>query len=81
MPKLLEESGFAIHLRTRDHPPPHVHVFKGGHQAKIGLSGAEAMPFVMRVWGMSDRDLVRAMNLMLEHQDRLLDEWRKFYGA
>jgi hypothetical protein len=80
MPKIFQANGFSVHIRTRDHHPSHVHVFKGGGQAKIVLGSEGNLPSLDRAWGMSDRELVKAMNLVLTHQDRLLAEWRRIYG-
>jgi hypothetical protein len=40
MPTVLEKDGFKIIIRTRDHNPPHVHVYKADGQITI-ISGAK----------------------------------------
>lgn len=37
MPTICEFDGITVVMYTDDHPPPHVHVFYSGHQAKIDL--------------------------------------------
>ena len=37
MPKILEINGYKFYLYTDDHLPIHVHVWKGGSEAKVVL--------------------------------------------
>ena len=37
MPELCRFYGIVIRIRYRDHPPPHIHVTYGEHQASIGI--------------------------------------------
>jgi len=37
MPKILEVNGYKFYLYTDDHLPIHVHVWKGGSEAKVVL--------------------------------------------
>lgn len=72
--------GFEIHVRPRDHPPPHVHVFKAEGEAKIRLGTDTERPKILGAWEMSNKDLIRALKLVGEHEEQLLQMWRQIHG-
>ena len=76
MPTVLRAEGFEFRIWTNDHEPPHVHVFRGGTQAKVELISAEAV----RIWGMRPRNVRLAEELVAENRDLLLDAWRNIHG-
>lgn len=63
-----------------DHDPPHVHAFKAGGQAKIGLGRPGVPPNLLLVQGMSDKDAKKAIAIVTEHQMELLAKWEEWYG-
>ncbi len=63
-----------------EHIPPHVHVFKAGGQAKIEIGNPEQLPSLISVQGMSAKDAKRAIEIVTEHQDKLLQKWEEFHG-
>ncbi|MDX2214311.1 MAG: DUF4160 domain-containing protein [Oculatellaceae cyanobacterium bins.114] len=80
MPTLLRQDGFEIRMYFNDHDPPHVHVFKAGGQAKVGLGNLEVSPSLLLVQGMSDKDAKKSIAIVMQHQTELLDKWEEFYG-
>ena len=38
MPKILEINGYKFYIYTDDHLPIHIHVWKGGSEAKVLLT-------------------------------------------
>jgi hypothetical protein len=72
-----EEHGFEVRIYTKDHPPPHIHVWKAGGQVKITL---DEEPVVQRVKGMSDRDVVKAYRIVARNRAQLLAKWREIHG-
>ncbi len=77
MPTIVREDGFRIVIFPNDHIPPHVHVFKSGAEVKIEL-GAE--PNLLSIEGkIGNKDLAKALNLVAEHQNELLDKWREIH--
>jgi hypothetical protein len=80
VPTIHEENGFAVRIRTLDHPPAHVHVHKAGGYVKIELDAESGEPRVGRVVGMGDRDVVRAYRIVKNNQQKLLNAWRKIHG-
>jgi Domain of unknown function (DUF4160) len=74
MPTLLRQNGFDVRMYFDDHDPAHVHVFKSGGQAKVELGSAERLPSLIMVQGMSIKDAKRAIEIVTEHQSKLLEK-------
>jgi hypothetical protein len=77
MPTVIRERGFDVRVYTYDHPPPHVHVAKGGAVVKIDLESCLTVEIVGRI---SDRDVGRAEALVAKHASRLKLEWMRIHG-
>ncbi len=76
MPTIVKQDGFRIVIWPNDHLPPHVHVFKGDAEVKITL----LEPSVFTVEGkISNKDLAKALNLVIEHQVELLEKWKEIH--
>jgi hypothetical protein len=76
MPTIIKQDGFRIVIWPNDHLPPHVHVFKNDAEVKITLTE----PTVFNVEGkISNKDLAKALNLVIEHQVELLEKWREIH--
>ncbi len=80
MPTVLRKDGFAVRIYFNDHLPPHVHVFKGGGQARISLGSQAELPQLVQIEGMSDKDAARALEIVFEHQSELLQRWEEIHG-
>lgn len=78
MPTIVREAGFEVRIYTSDHPPPHVHVGKGGAVVKIELATAEAVRIAGEI---SDRDVKRAEQIVARHAARLLEAWEVLHGG
>jgi Domain of unknown function (DUF4160) len=79
MPLALTHDGFEVRIRTRDHPPPHVHVFKADEHIKINIGDETEPPSIVRAW-MKRANARKAVGIVEEHQMRLLAAWREIYG-
>lgn len=77
MPTVLRVDRFEVVIRTDDHEPPHVHVFRAGGQVKIWLE-----PVTLdRVSGrLGRRQLSLARGLVWRHREMLLAKWREIHG-
>lgn len=76
MPTIIKQDGFRIVIWPNDHLPPRVHVFKRDAEVKIAL----LEPIVFNVEGqISNKDLVKALNLVIEHQIELLKRWKEIH--
>ena len=66
---------------TREHPPAHVHVFKGHHsEVVIRLGDPDQRPTLRETRGLGPRDTARALRLVREHADFLRERWRDLHG-
>ena len=76
MPTIIKQDGFRVVIWPNDHLPPHVHVFK--HEAEVKIALLE--PIVFNVEGqISNKNLVKALNLVIEHQIELLKRWKEIH--
>ncbi len=76
MPTIVKQDGFRIVIWPNDHLPPHVHVFKRDAEVKIVL----LKPRVFNVEGkISNKELEKALNLVIENQVELLKKWREIH--
>jgi uncharacterized protein (DUF885 family) len=64
-----------IVIRTRDHNPPHVHVFHGDCSAKIEIE----TQIVVESIGFSRSDMRRIVAFLKEREDLLLEAWNEIH--
>jgi len=90
MPKIFEDpkDGLTVYIYTNDHSPPHVHVFvsrktsKNQPDIKIALGSEEKAPaFVTIDSSISQRDAIKALKLVANHQEDFLKEWDRIHGS
>jgi Domain of unknown function (DUF4160) len=80
MPQVLRKNGFRVVIYPNDHLPSHVHVFKGSGEVRINLGDEDISPTLMTITGqIGDKDVVKALYLVKEHQADLLAQWRKIH--
>ena len=73
------ESGLRFAILTNDHEPAHVHVYGDG-EAKILIRRADGMPELIYAIGLKASERRRAMDVVLERQDRFLSKWSEIHG-
>ncbi|MHB8283346.1 MAG: DUF4160 domain-containing protein [Caulobacteraceae bacterium] len=71
--------GLRVVIFVDDHTPAHVHVFGDG-EAKINLEGADGVPELLSVDGMTRADIRRAMRIVKDQQVFLLKRWSEIHG-
>lgn len=71
--------GFRFVIYTQDHEPAHIHI-TGAGQAKINLTGKDALPELVYSIGITRTDLRRIMTEVSKEQARLLTEWERIHG-
>lgn len=59
---------------VRIYPDPHVHVWKGGRQAKIDL---ETMEVISMSNNFNSREIRQIVNLLREHESLLFEVWER----
>jgi hypothetical protein len=79
MPTVLREGNLRVVIYTDDHPPPHVHVFGDG-ETKIALFGGEGVAAVVRIVGADRRESRRALDIVREKRDYLIERWNGIHG-
>ncbi len=75
MPTIINQAGFSVRIRTNDHEPMHVHVFKADGEAKINIENAE----VVKIWNMSAKDVKKAEEIVSENSEMLAEKWREIH--
>lgn len=71
--------GLRVVIFVDDHHPAHVHVFGDG-QAKINLIGPDNRPELIWAEGMKRNEVRRAVKLVVEQHEFLIDQWRMIHG-
>jgi len=79
MVTVYREGGLRIVVFTDDHEPAHVHVFGDG-AAKIDLAGEDGAPALVWAEGMKRSVIRKAMRIVAEQQEHLLECWRDLHG-
>ena len=80
MPTIFRQNGFEFVIRTRDHLPPHIHVFLSGTEVVFNLGISNNVPFIRELRGMHVRNIRRALEITCENNDVFLREWKKIHG-
>jgi hypothetical protein len=76
MPTILRIDGLRVVIYPNDHPPAHVHVLGPGLAVVINLVGMELCEAI----GCTEREARRILQVIAEHQETLLTEWRRIHG-
>ena len=79
MPTVLRDANLRVVIYTDDHPPPLVHVFGNG-ETKIALLGQDDVADVVRIVGANRRESRRALQIVREKRDYLLERWKAIHG-
>jgi len=79
VPTVLQKDGFDVRIDFNDHEPPHVHSFEADGKVKIALGDVEQTPELMQVQNMKPKDAKRALAIVAEHQEFLLESWREYH--
>ncbi|HEY9724022.1 MAG TPA: DUF4160 domain-containing protein [Oscillatoriaceae cyanobacterium] len=83
MPTVLRVLGFNVVIFYEDHEPEHVHVGKGGAEAKIHIGRPSSdgdpgeAPRIVKIKGLPKQDAYEAWRIVAEHQAFLLSEWKR----
>lgn len=76
MPTVLQQDGFSLVIYTHDHHPPHVHVWNQGTVAVIEIDPVR----IRKNRAMPKSEVQRAVQIVEDHQDFLLAEWRRIHS-
>ena len=78
MPEIFRIFGLRFFFYSDEHLPIHVHVKNGDGEAKFEIESDGII--LKQSWGMKSKDLKMAENLILQHQDLILDYWIKYFN-
>lgn len=77
MPTILRLFGLVFRIFTRDHLPPHVHVFSSDGEAKFLVD--ERTVELVDNRGLKQKDLRLAESILEENKDLVIKEWTKLH--
>jgi hypothetical protein len=80
MSTILNKDGFRVCIYPNDHNPAHVHVFKAGGETRIKIGSQGEAPKWITIHSMSDKDAIKALELVAENQADLLKKWQEYHG-
>lgn len=78
MPTILELFGLAFRIFTRDHEPPHVHVFSQDGAAKFKVTLDEVT--LLENKHMKSKDLKLAESIIEGNKEHIVNEWVKIHN-
>jgi len=77
MPNILEVNGYKFYLYTDDHLPIHVHIRKGGSEAKVVLVPETS---IKDNYGFKSKELRQLLNITVEHHELLIEKWHEIHS-
>lgn len=81
MAKVFDERGFLGHVWPNDHFPPHVQIFRDGHEMRVAIGEpGVAPPWIYDAGDMPDYDQKEALRIVSRHQAKCLTAWRRFHA-
>ena len=81
MATVLRINGYVLRISSNDHLPCHVHVFKGNAECVINLVGKDGHPELREFYNMKRSEVAKAIRIVADHQEKLIEEWNKIHGA
>jgi hypothetical protein len=81
MATVLRKNGFIVRIWSNDHLPRHVHIFKGGGTCTINLEGENGLPELREFYKMNRKEIAKALQLVMEHQEELIGKWDEIWGG
>lgn len=78
MPTVMRFGGIRVMIRTRDHDPPHVHVFSAGAEARfrVDVSPVE----LLSNKGFSEKATKRIAEALTDRREFLMEKWDEYHG-
>ncbi len=78
MPEVVRESGWVGSFYSNDgHEPPHIHLFKGGGQAKFWF---KPVRLDRQHFGLKPKELAAERKIVEAHEDEILQAWNVCFG-
>ena len=80
MVTVLRQDGLRVVIYLDDHDPPHVHVYLGAAEAKIGLEPIAGRPPLLRASAMRLGELRKALRIVAGNLPALRARWEEIHG-
>lgn len=80
VPTIIKTDGFSVMIMSNDHRPPHVHVFRAEGRVRITIGDQESRPQIMEAINLSNKDIKKALKIVMDNQDELSHAWREIHG-
>ena len=77
MPKVLQVNGYKFYIYIDDHLPIHVHVWKGGAEAKIVL---EPEISIQSNYGFKSQQLRQVISIISDNYNFIIEKWYDTQG-
>lgn len=77
MPTLFTVFGFRFMFYSNDHEPIHIHVLKGGAEARFQVQPEVSL---LENNGLKPAELKLAEALVVENQDTIIQNWNNFFN-
>jgi hypothetical protein len=77
MPKILEINGYKFYIYTDDHLPIHVHVWKGGAEAKVTLVPQIS---IQANYGFKAKQLKQIIKIIVDNYNHIIEKWYETHG-
>ena len=79
MPTIVCIDDFRVMIMPNDHRPPHVHVIRSSGRVRVTIGTKTTRPTIMEAINMSNREIKKALKIVIENQDKLLNAWRQIH--
>ncbi len=77
MPTVLRIGAYKFYFYSHEpNEPPHIHIDRDNFSAKFWLSPVSLAKNI----GFSPKELRKLEKLMVEHRDKLLEDWHGYFG-
>lgn len=81
MATVLKINGYIVRIWSNDHLPRHVHVFIGDGECIINLVGEGGNPELREFYGMKRKEVAKAIRIVADNQEKLIQAWIEIHGA
>jgi hypothetical protein len=77
-PTVFRDGPFRFFFFSREETRMHIHVQSAEGEAKVWIEPAIELA---RNYGLSDQDLSRVLQLVVDHEQEIRDAWRRHFGT
>ena len=77
MPTILRRNGYRFFWYNNEHEPIHIHVIKGGGEARVILYPEIAFD---KVFNLKKQELKEILSIITENYDVLIDKWYESFN-